>query len=101
MIVALYIVAVCSLLGFGWYVVLDDRRMKAEITRIQSRSDGVTILFRRSTSSNWKHVNPILALNEPGFETDTQFVKLGDGITHWKDLPYVGSVPQANFFMPK
>ena len=58
--------------------------------------------LRRSTSSNWTSTNPILQAGEPGFETDTYKLKIGDGITSWNLLPYIsgsgqGSIgPQGN-----
>lgn len=49
----------------------------------------VKIQLRRDLSSNWSSRNPILALGEPGFETDTNKLKLGDGATSWNDLAYL------------
>ena len=49
----------------------------------------VKIQLRRDLSSNWSSRNPILALGEPGFETDTNKLKLGDGTTPWDDLGYL------------
>jgi hypothetical protein len=46
------------------------------------------IKLRRDTSANWTTLNPILALGEPGVETDTRKMKIGDGSTHWKYLSY-------------
>ena len=46
------------------------------------------IKLRRDTAANWLQQNPILALGEPGFETDTRMMKMGDGTTAWKDLKY-------------
>ena len=46
------------------------------------------IKLRRDTASNWTTTNPILAIGEPGWETDTRKIKLGDGTTAWRDLPY-------------
>lgn len=37
----------------------------------------------------WEQVNPVLKLAEPGFESDTGRVKIGDGITSWNDLNYL------------
>jgi len=45
--------------------------------------------LRRSTSFNWSSTNPILQAGEPGFETDTYKLKIGDGITRWSLLPYI------------
>jgi len=46
------------------------------------------IKLRRDTAANWNTSNPILAQGETGFETDTRAMKLGDGVTRWKDLKY-------------
>lgn len=48
----------------------------------------VTFRIRRDTSANWASVNPILALGEPGHETDTLRKKTGDGSTAWNSLLY-------------
>ena len=46
------------------------------------------IQLRRDTASVWASVNPTLALGEPGVETDTYKVKVGDGTSDWNTLPY-------------
>ncbi len=46
------------------------------------------IQLRKGTAQQWLTANPILSLGEPGLETDTAFVKYGDGVTAWVDLPY-------------
>ena len=46
------------------------------------------IKFRRDTASNWTAENPVLALGEPGFEQDTNRLKIGDGETAWTALDY-------------
>jgi hypothetical protein len=43
---------------------------------------------RRDTAANWVLNDPILALGETGWETDTGRVKLGDGSTTWTNLQY-------------
>jgi len=48
------------------------------------------ILLRRDTASSWSIINPVLAQGEPGFETDTEKLKIGDGVTPWNDLGYIG-----------
>lgn len=54
---------------------------------------GVTFKVRRDTAANWTAENPVLALGEPGVETDTHKLKHGDGSTAWASLPYnVGAV---------
>jgi hypothetical protein len=46
------------------------------------------IKLRRDISTNWTSTNPILAQGEPGYETDTGKLKLGDGTTAWASLAY-------------
>jgi hypothetical protein len=51
----------------------------------------VTIRLRRDSSTNWTTINPILLLGEPGFETDTNKLKIGNGTDTWNNLPYVAN----------
>jgi hypothetical protein len=46
------------------------------------------IRLRRGTAAQWSAANPVLALGEPGFETDTSRVKIGDNTTAWNALAY-------------
>lgn len=46
------------------------------------------IQYRRDTAAQWTSVNPILALGEPGYESDTKRRKIGDGTTAWTSLAY-------------
>ena len=46
------------------------------------------IVLRRDTSENWTTNNPVLLLGEPGYESDTGKLKIGDGTTLWQDLSY-------------
>jgi len=39
------------------------------------------IRLRRGTEAEWREANPVLLLAEPGVETDTNKMKLGDGVT--------------------
>lgn len=48
-----------------------------------------TIRLKRGTSSSWSRVNPVLLEGEPGFEKDTNKLKIGNGIAAWNDLPYL------------
>ena len=56
----------------------------------------IIIQLRNDTSSNWLSWNPILALGEWGYETDTLRNKVGDGVTNWSLLPYYGLGPTGN-----
>lgn len=42
-----------------------------------------------ATESNWKTVNPVLLKGELAIESDTNYVKVGNGANHYKDLPYL------------
>lgn len=58
--------------------------MSKEIsTRIFNRSD---------TAANWAANNPILGMGEIGYETDTGYIKIGNGTDHWNDLNYPFSI---------
>ncbi len=46
------------------------------------------IQTRKGTAASWASSNPVLAAGEPGFETDTKKLKIGDGTTAWNSLPY-------------
>ena len=46
------------------------------------------IILRRDGSSNWESQNPVLLLGEPGYETDSGKIKIGDGASIWSDLDY-------------
>ena len=46
------------------------------------------IRTRRDIKTNWETENPVLALGEQGYETDTGKLKFGDGNTSWNNLPY-------------
>ncbi len=46
------------------------------------------IQIRRDTSEKWSINNPILLDGEMGYETDTSYLKIGDGTTPWNSLSY-------------
>jgi hypothetical protein len=52
----------------------------------------VQILFRRGTSTEWTSANPTLGAGEPGIETNTGKIKVGDGSTLWNVLPYAAGL---------
>ena len=47
------------------------------------------IQIRRDSSLNWETNNPVLLQGELGLETDTDYMKVGDGQTEWNSLPYI------------
>lgn len=58
------------------------------------------IQARRGTAATWTSANPVLAAGEPGYETDTNRVKLGDGTTAWTSLPYLNAQRDTPALMP-
>lgn len=46
------------------------------------------VQLRHDISANWTTANPLLLQGEIGIETDTNRMKLGDGISRWQQLPY-------------
>lgn len=44
---------------------------------------------RRDTAAGWTSANPTLLNGEIGYETDTGYIKIGDGSTAWTSLAYV------------
>jgi collagen type VII alpha len=46
------------------------------------------IQHKRGISTNWTTLNPILAVGEIGYETDTGKFKIGDGTSNWSELDY-------------
>ena len=50
----------------------------------------VKFQLRRDLSTNW-NPSTILQAGEPGYETDTYKLKIGDGIKRWINLPYIGN----------
>lgn len=47
------------------------------------------VRVRRDTAANWATRNPVLAVGEPGFVTDTGALKIGDGVTTFAALQVV------------
>ena len=54
----------------------------------QCKTTPARFQLRRDTGAHWIVANPTLAAGEIGFETDTNRMKIGDGITNWAGLPY-------------
>jgi hypothetical protein len=50
--------------------------------------DLAQIQMRRGTAAQWLLANPVLLQGEWGLETDTKFLKIGDGTTAWAVLTY-------------
>jgi hypothetical protein len=58
--------------------------MTSQIVRLQ---------VRHATAAEWNASNPVLAVGEIGYESDTNTHKIGDGLSEWVDLPYEGTAP--------
>ena len=52
----------------------------ANVVRFQLRGD---------TAENWENVNPVLLMNELGYDRTARRFKMGDGVTAWTNLAYV------------
>lgn len=50
----------------------------------------VQIQLRRGTAAAWTSANPTLANGEIGIESDTNYFKIGNGLTAWTGLSYGG-----------
>ena len=46
-------------------------------------------LLKRGPEAQWVKHNPILREGEPGFVSDKNKLKIGDGVTEWNSLPYI------------
>lgn len=51
---------------------------------------GVKIQLLRGSAVSWSGSNPVLGAGQPGFESDTNKLKIGDGSTAWNGLSYFG-----------
>ena len=49
------------------------------------------IKIRRGSDTSWTTANPTLALGEPGFNTTSNRIRVGDGTLAWSALDYIGS----------
>jgi hypothetical protein len=56
---------------------------------MSSCTRNVRFELRRNTKLGWPS-NFVLLAGEPGTETDTGQMKVGNGVTPWNLLPYVG-----------
>lgn len=44
---------------------------------------------KRDTAARWLQTNPVLADGQVGFEKDTRYMKIGNGVSTWAQLPYL------------
>ena len=55
-----------------------------------------SIQFKRGLASRWEELNLVLEAGQPGFVTDENRLKIGDGVTPWNELPYIGEASVVN-----
>jgi hypothetical protein len=55
-----------------------------------------TLQFRRDTAANWTTNNPTLLQGEIGYETDTDQLKIGNGVDDWSTLSYWGGASSSS-----
>lgn len=53
------------------------------------------VRLRGGTTAEWASANPILAARECGVDVTTHTLRVGDGVTHWLDLPDVAAAGSA------
>jgi hypothetical protein len=46
--------------------------------------------FKRGNSKAFRKVDPVLLEGQPAYEIDTRKLKVGDGVTRYNKLPYIG-----------
>lgn len=49
------------------------------------------IQLKKDTSEAWRINNPVLLDGEAGYESDTNLMKVGDGVHRWLELEYTNS----------
>lgn len=55
----------------------------------------IRLVTRNDSAANWLTKNPVLLEGEMGIENDTRLIKVGDGVTAWKDLVYINDISSA------
>lgn len=59
-----------------------------------------TFRLRRGYEQDWERENPILDEGEPGYNLTNKKLKIGDGITYWKDLEYANKCQVEELGLP-
>lgn len=55
------------------------------------------IQFKRGTAAKWAQLNIVLEAGQPGYVLDENRLKIGDGVTPWNELPYLGEDNVQNY----
>lgn len=59
------------------------------------------IQLRRGTASEWLLADPVLLPGEQGYESTTNRIKIGDGVSRWSQLSYQSSdTPELADYLP-
>lgn len=56
------------------------------------------IQFKRGKSSTWQNSTEILADGQPGYDKEWKKLKIGDGVTSWKGLPFISGLFRDEIF---
>jgi len=80
--------------GLSWESVI-THAFSGNISGGNSATKVDTVKPRIDSSAAWVINNPILLLNEIGFESNTLLYKIGNGSATWNTLPYV-QIPKVN-----
>lgn len=56
------------------------------------------IQIKRGTTKNWRKYNLRLLAGQPGYDKDKQKIKIGDGVTPWRALPYASGLKANEIF---
>lgn len=80
--------------GIGPFAISSDSitlsKNLAPVTSLTFNDSNLTrIRVRRASSSEWSSINPVLALGEIAYETNSNRLKVGNGVSFWSGLPYV------------
>lgn len=59
-----------------------------------------TFRLRRGYEQDWERENPILDEGEPGYNLTNKKLKIGDGVTYWKDLEYANKCQIEELGLP-
>lgn len=52
------------------------------------------IQFKRGRTKNWRKLKKPLSAGQPGYDKDKHKIKIGDGETSWKELPYASGLSE-------
>lgn len=57
-----------------------------------------SLILKHGLAADWASINPILMKGELSIETDTHLLKVGDGTSRYKKLPYLNATSTQLFF---